>query len=116
LRIDIHPLGRKDGAEFDGDAAQAAAEIEIGKKRRTPGIEAAVEGVAWQLYPELPRHDIAMQLIRLICIVHGADPRTQKERGTRLANGQVTHLFYPGVIAILVCVSEVAALAPDRLR
>ena len=41
----IGPLGRKDGAEFECDSAQAPAEIEIREKRRTPEFEATIKGL-----------------------------------------------------------------------
>ena len=85
LRIELGALRRKDGAEFDGDAAQAAAEIEMREKRRAPRIEAAVKGLARQLDPELSRPEIALQLIRLVRVVYAANSWTQEERRVGLA-------------------------------
>lgn len=85
LRIELGALRRKDGAEFDGDAAQAAAEIEMREKRRAPRIEAAVKGLARQLDPELSRPEIALQLIRLVRVVYAANSWPQEERRVGLA-------------------------------
>src|SRR5579872_1025119 len=70
-------LRRERGAEFGGDAAEAAREVEILEHRRTPRVEPALKGRAGKLDPKLTRPDVAMQLIGFVGVIEGAPPGPQ---------------------------------------